>query len=83
MAPTEGMTCQELVELVTMYIEMMLSSEERRRFETHLIGCQGCMNYLNQMRDTIHAVGTLREDGIPPETRDRLLDAFRDWKRRA
>ncbi len=83
MARVEDMTCQELVELVTMYLEMTLSPEETRRFETHLTICQGCINYLDQMRTTIRTTGALCEDGIPPEVQARLLEAFRDWKRRA
>ena len=83
MARIEELTCQELVDLVTMYLEMTLSPEDTSRFESHLTICGGCANYLDQMRRTIQLVGTLREDGIPPEARDRLLEAFRDWKRGA
>lgn len=83
MTRIEELTCQELVELVTMYLEMTLSPEDTSRFESHLAICPGCANYLDQMRIAIQLVGTLREDGIPPEARDRLLEAFRDWKRGA
>lgn len=83
MARIEELTCRELVELVTMYLEMTLSPEDARRFESHLAMCRGCTNYLDQMRRTVQLVGTVREDGIPPEARDRLLEAFRDWKRGA
>jgi anti-sigma factor RsiW len=75
-----AITCQELVELVTDYLENRLPRPERRRFEQHLVGCEGCFNYLEQMQETIRLVGRLREDSIPPRARERLLWAFRDWK---
>ncbi|MFN2490856.1 MAG: anti-sigma factor [Actinomycetota bacterium] len=73
------LTCRELVELVTDYLEGTLSSEERMRFEEHLLICEGCSAYVDQMRRTIEVVGSLQEDSIPPEVRDRLLEAFVAW----
>jgi anti-sigma factor RsiW len=75
------MSCQELVELVTDYLEDTMPPEQRRAFEEHLAICPGCVNYVEQMRKTVATVGVLREDSIPPEARESLLSAFRDWKR--
>ncbi len=58
------LTCKELVELVTDYLEGVLPPAERRRFEEHLAGCQGCWNYLQQMRATIRLTGQLTEEAI-------------------
>jgi anti-sigma factor RsiW len=77
---TAELTCKELVEIVTDYLEDRLSAVERQRFEQHLVGCEGCANYLDQMRQTIRMVGRLSEESIPASTRQRLLRAFRDWK---
>ncbi|HEY2603433.1 MAG TPA: zf-HC2 domain-containing protein [Thermoleophilaceae bacterium] len=74
------MSCKELVELVTDYLEGSLSWRQRRRFEKHIAKCDGCTAYLEQIRVTVRAIGTLREEDIPPATRDELLAAFRDWK---
>jgi anti-sigma factor RsiW len=74
------MSCKELVELVTDYLEDALPPDEQRRFEEHLTSCPGCVTYVEQMRETVQLVGTLREESIPPEKRDQLLAAFRDWK---
>jgi anti-sigma factor RsiW len=79
MATTE-LTCKELVEIVTDYLEDRLPPTDRRRFEQHLARCEGCRNYLDQMRETIHLVGGLKEDSIPARMRERLLRAFRDWR---
>lgn len=75
-----ALTCQELVELVTDYLENRLSRADRLRFEQHLVGCEGCFNYVEQMRDTIALIGRLGEDSIPAPAREPLLEAFRDWK---
>jgi anti-sigma factor RsiW len=47
------MTCQELVELVTDYLEGALSREDAARFEEHLATCPGCEVYLEQVLTTI------------------------------
>ena len=80
--PPPELTCQELVELVTDYLEHALSPVEQGRFEAHLAGCNGCRTYVEQMRLTIQAVGTVTEETIPPDARDGLLAAFRHWKKR-
>lgn len=79
--PSGPLTCQELVELVTEYLEGSLPSDERMRFEDHLSGCQGCTNYLEQMRKTLDVLGKLSEESIAPDARHELLHLFRDWKR--
>jgi predicted anti-sigma-YlaC factor YlaD len=79
--PAEELSCQELVELITAYLEHALAPVERARFEAHLSGCEGCRNYLGQMRLTIATLGTLPPQTIPPAVRSQLLEAFREWKR--
>ena len=73
-------SCRELVELVTGYIEGHLDPEERARFEAHLDECSGCRTYLEQMRVTIRAFGRLPEESLAPEIREALLVAFREWR---
>ena len=77
-----GLTCRELVELVTDYLEDALDADDRARFEAHLNACEGCTAYLGQMRATIWAAGHLCERTATPTTSDALLETFRDWKRR-
>ncbi|HLA24128.1 MAG TPA: zf-HC2 domain-containing protein [bacterium] len=77
------MTCQELVELVTEYLEGTLAPSERQRFEAHLGRCDGCTTYLEQMRQLIAALGRLTEESIPEQVKQDLLQAFRDWKNSA
>jgi anti-sigma factor RsiW len=81
MIQTEEMACQEFVELVTAYLEGALSPSDRERLASHLAECDGCADYLEQMRVTIRTLGRLREEDISPAARDVLLAAFRDWKR--
>jgi predicted anti-sigma-YlaC factor YlaD len=74
------MTCKEIAELVTEYLEHTLPRAERARFEDHLHGCQGCLAYLEQTRLTIRSIGHLTEDDIPAPVLQSLLGAFRRWK---
>jgi predicted anti-sigma-YlaC factor YlaD len=74
------LTCRELVALVSDYLEDALTPDERRRFEEHLLLCEGCSAYVDQVRTTIGVIGSLREETIPPQMRDNLLAAFRSWK---
>ena len=75
------MTCKELVELITDYLENALSPAERARFEAHLGRCDGCTNYLDQMRRTIALSGRLTEESIAPRAQEELLHVFLDWKK--
>ncbi len=78
-AVTDGITCAELVEIVTDYLEDALDPPTRRRFEEHLAVCPGCEDYLDQVRATIAAAGRVTPEDLDPVPRDRLLEAFRDW----
>jgi anti-sigma factor (TIGR02949 family) len=77
----EELSCRELVELVTEYLEGTLPPGERDRFEAHLANCPHCGRYLDQMGQTIRALGRLSEEVVAPEAREALLERFRDWKK--
>lgn len=74
------MTCIELVELVTDYLEGSMPTAERARFDEHISGCEGCTTYMEQLRITIRLTGMLTEEQIALDARAALLDAFRDWR---
>jgi anti-sigma factor RsiW len=79
----EHLSCLQIVELITDYLEGMLPPETASRFEEHLNFCDGCETYLEEMRATIAAVGRVdivEEEEIPAETRESLLTAFRHWQ---
>jgi anti-sigma factor RsiW len=76
------MTCQELVELVTDYLDGALPDAERARFEAHLAECPGCERHLEQVRMTIDLVGATPALAAQPEV-SALLETFRHWKRGA
>ena len=80
MAKPQPLSCQEIVELVTDYIEGALSRRDTKRFEDHMAGCDGCRTYLAQMRTTIIRMGRLTEETIAPAARDTFLEVFRDWR---
>lgn len=74
------LTCKEVVEIVTDYLEGAMSAEDRARFDAHLSKCDGCTNYLRQMRETIRLTGMLTEEQVPDDQKERLLEAFRTWR---
>jgi anti-sigma factor RsiW len=76
-----GLTCHEVVELITDYLEGVLPEDGRRRVEEHLAVCEACTAYLEQMRETIRLTGMLTEKQIPEEQKQELLAAFRTWQR--
>ena len=76
----QELSCKEVVEVVNDYLEGVMSPHDRERFDAHLSNCDGCTNYLEQMRETIRLTGMLTEDQVPAEQRERLREAFRDWK---
>jgi anti-sigma factor RsiW len=77
MAP---MDCNELVELVTAYLDGALDPDTRARVDMHLLDCDGCANYLQQFRETVRTVGKISDDELDPAFRNRLLDAFKNFR---
>lgn len=74
------LTCQELVELVTEYLEGKLAPEQRARFEAHLKTCGNCTEYVREIRDTLRLLGRLKEENLQPHVKAELLDVFKTWK---
>jgi anti-sigma factor RsiW len=75
------MTCKELVERVTEYLDGTLAADLRMKMEDHLSRCDGCTNYLEQMRQTIRLTGQVREESLTSQQRDDLLRLFRDLQK--
>jgi anti-sigma factor RsiW len=75
-----GLTCQELAELVTDYLEGALSRRDRRRFEAHIAACPMCPAYLARVRITLQELGSITEDDIDPAFMAELQQRFRDWR---
>jgi anti-sigma factor RsiW len=73
-------TCREIVELITDYLEGRLSLDARTRLEQHLVYCDWCRVYLEQIRQTIRAAGSISEESLSPQTREELVRLFRGWK---
>ena len=77
----DELNCQEVVELVTDYLEQALLPEKQAQFEEHLEECPGCDTYLEQVQQTILMLRKLSEQQTFPETKQDLLELFRNWKK--
>ena len=75
----DELVCQQVVELVSDYLEGALSRSERRRFERHLAGCENCTEYLSQMRATIALTGRLEPEDLTPQMREEFTALYRRW----
>jgi anti-sigma factor RsiW len=78
----EDLPCREVTEILDGYLDGTMPDGDRARLEAHLETCEGCVNYLHQLRTTIRLTGTLDNGTLPPQTRTALMDAFRAWKAR-
>jgi anti-sigma factor RsiW len=76
----DHISCQEVVELVTDYLDKALPPDDAALFEQHTNFCDGCIRYVEQIKATAAALGEIREEDISPEAKDRLLSAFRNWR---
>ena len=74
------LNCQEVVELVTDYLEQALLPEKQAQFEEHIEECPGCDTYLEQVQQTILMLRKLSVQQTFPETKQDLLELFRNWK---
>lgn len=72
--------CQQVVEMVTDYLEDVLANGDKQRFERHLAGCPHCTEYLAQVRETISLAGRLTPEDLSPQMRDAFTDVFRRWR---
>lgn len=81
MSTIQELSCQEIVELVTEYVEGTMDSGLRAAFDAHLARCDGCTQYLEQIEATIRLAGTIEPVALFPEFQAGLLEAFRDFTR--
>jgi hypothetical protein len=80
MTINDALTCQEVVELVTDYLENALLPEMRKHLEGHIADCPGCTTYIEQVLLTIDMLHRLAEESAFPATKQELLQHFRNWK---
>ena len=80
MKTPDELTCKEIVELVTDYLEQTLVSDMRARFEEHVTECPGCQTYIEQVRQTISMLHRLAEEPVLPRSKEELLAIFQHWK---
>jgi anti-sigma factor RsiW len=77
----DHVSCSEVVELVTDYLERSLPPEEAALFEQHLNFCDGCVWYVDQIQTTVETVGRIEPEEVPPEVRAQQHAAVRGRKR--
>lgn len=75
------LTCREVVELMTEYLEGSMDSGDRLRFERHVAICPPCRGFMAQLRHTIAVSSDAPEDAISPDVREALVDTFRNWNK--
>jgi anti-sigma factor RsiW len=75
-APIE---CQQVVEVVTAYLEGAMPASGRRRFEAHLAACPHCGAYIEQLRETIAITGSIAPEDLSSEALEDLTEVFRSW----
>ena len=79
--PHDGeLSCRELVELVTDYLEGVLPTREHARFESHVPGCEHCTEYVLQMRHVVGLLCQLTPETPSPEAKANLRAVFRRWR---
>ena len=78
----DKLSCREVVELVTDYLEASLPPEKQAQFVDHVSNCPGCTAYVEQVQQTIGMLHTLAAEPAFPETKEELLALFQEWKRK-
>jgi hypothetical protein len=77
----EDVRCSEIVQIVNDYVEGVLPVDEREAVELHLNLCDGCTDYLQQLRLSITLTGEVPTDALPPELEEELCLSFRSFRR--
>ena len=81
MTAMHALSCREIVELVTDYLEGDLDADTTTALEAHLDLCPGCARYVQQIRETVTALGDVSSDNLSTEAQAGLHEAFRDFRR--
>ena len=72
--------CQQVVEMISDYLEGALSAQERHRLDHHLAGCPPCSTYLTQTRETVGLSGRLVPGDLSPEMQREFTEIYRRWR---
>lgn len=56
--------CVDLVELVTDYLDGVLSPADLERFDDHVEDCDACRVYIDQIKMTVTLTGDVERPGI-------------------
>lgn len=80
-ADPSAMECRQIAELLGEYLDGTLPRHLRELLEWHIEGCPPCVAFVNTYRGTVNAAATLREVEVPPEFKQRLLEALRTARR--
>ena len=81
MTTTGMLSCREIVELVTDYLEGDLDADTTTALEEHIDRCPGCVRYVKQIRETVATIGDVSSDNLSAEAQAGLLEAFREFRR--
>ncbi len=73
------LSCKEITEIITDYLEGRMSLPDRIRFQMHVGGCRHCRAYLRQMKATIASLGRLPDEPMPDDVRDEMRKRFAAW----
>lgn len=80
--PVENtLSCQEVVGLVTEYLENALFPEMQRQFEEHVAACSDCTKYVEQIRQTTGILHQIEREPVSPLLKQKLLQTFLNWKK--
>jgi len=76
-----GISCREVVEIVTDYLEGALAPEQVERLEVHLGVCGPCRVYVEQIRTTARLAAAAEAEELERHPdREALLAAFRAFR---
>ncbi|MEV4362098.1 anti-sigma factor family protein [Nonomuraea sp. NPDC004186] len=73
----DDLGCDDVLELLTDYLEAALPAGRRRRVADHLDACPACSEWRAQILATIAALGCLRDDVMPAPVLAALRASFR------
>lgn len=72
-----GLTCGQVLDRLSDYLDRELGAEDRARLEAHLRGCEGCARFGGEFRATVRALKAhLGADRLPSAFEDRLRRAL-------
>ncbi|OQB73730.1 MAG: hypothetical protein BWX89_00829 [candidate division TA06 bacterium ADurb.Bin131] len=76
------MKCEQVKEILSEYLEGIVSEEQKKQIQKHLDICKDCSEYLLLLKNTVNLVNNLPEVCVPPGLASAVMEKIQEKQKR-